>query len=81
MHLVCLIYEYVNHPYLHVIFSKANPRCLRIHCEGRGDVDIGSQAVNLILSNSRKGLVHNGEFIQHKVDDVSLYISYISYGI
>ena len=63
---------------------------IHIHWEGYGDVDIGSlidlqngdekvipfKAVNLILSNGRKGLVHNGEFIQHKVDDVSLYISY-----
>ena len=46
MRLVCLIYEYVDHPYLHVIFSKANLRYLRIiihiHWEGHGDVDISS---------------------------------------
>ncbi len=60
---------------------------IHIHWEGYGDVDIGYlqnadkkvvpfKVVNLILSNGRKGLIHNGKFIQHKVDDVSLYISY-----
>ena len=58
-----------------------------IYWDGHGDVDIGSlteldnadervipfKAINLILSNGRTALVHNGEFIQHQVDDVSLY--------
>ena len=57
-----------------------------IHWDGHGDIDIGSlieldnadervipfKAINLILSNSRTALVHNGEFIQHQLD-VSLY--------
>jgi hypothetical protein len=58
-----------------------------IHWDGHGDIVLGSlieldnadervisfKAINLILSNGRTALVHNGEFIQHKVDDVSLY--------